>query len=151
MRVALPVPLDRLFDYRVLPSHEALVEPGSRVRVNFGGQPLIGVVVPSDWVTEEDAATANPNRSLADIESVIDEEPVVGSDMLELLRVPLATSIRRLGSRSPMRFLPAQHRDWPVPGLSQLAGREHSRRERSTNVPWVEPRARSSNDSPSSL
>ena len=87
MRVALPVPLDRLFDYRVLPSHEALVEPGSRVRVNFGGQPLIGVVVPSDWVTEEDTASAHPNRSLADIESVIDEEPVVGSDMLELLRV----------------------------------------------------------------
>ena len=87
MRVALPVPLDRLFDYRVLPSHEALVEPGSRVRVNFGGQPLIGVVVPSDWVTEEDATSANPNRSLADIEGVIDEEPVVGSDMLELLRV----------------------------------------------------------------
>ena len=55
--------------------------------MNFGGQPLIGVVVPSDWVTEEDATSANPNRSLADIEGVIDEEPVVGSDMLELLRV----------------------------------------------------------------
>ncbi|MCR9096566.1 MAG: primosomal protein N' [bacterium] len=85
VRVALPVPLDRLFDYRVPRAHARPVEPGTRVRVQFGGTPLVGLVVPGDWSTEEDEASAGGPRELAEIAGVVDEEPVVGLPMMKLL------------------------------------------------------------------
>lgn len=85
MRVALPVPLDRLFDYRVPKSHGLPVDPGCRVRVHFGGQPLIGLVVPSDWVTEEDEGSAAIPRDLATIAAVVDQEPAVSLPMMRLV------------------------------------------------------------------
>ncbi|MEE7547792.1 hypothetical protein HF319_12760, partial [Xanthomonas sp. Kuri4-1] len=45
LRVALPVPLPRLFDY-LPPPGAAPAEPvGCRVRVPFGSRELVGVVV----------------------------------------------------------------------------------------------------------
>ncbi len=85
VRVALPVPTDRLFDYRVPDTLEGDVEPGMRVRVDFGGQVLIGIVVPRDWQTDEDAARPGAPVTLAAIGERIDEEPVVGLAMLALL------------------------------------------------------------------
>ena len=85
VRVALPVPLDRLFDYRVPASHGLEVEPGTRVRVQFGGQQLIGLVVPGDWQTEEDEASAGAPRDLVSISAVVDQEPAVGVEMMRLL------------------------------------------------------------------
>ncbi len=106
VRVALPVPIDRLFDYllppSLLPSAERPLEAGeeddrsdasaacpvgTRVRVQFAGQPLIGLVVPGEWKTEEsDAAGSSPfDRELSAIEGVIDEEPVVAEAMMRVL------------------------------------------------------------------
>ncbi len=89
MRVALPVPIDRLFDYRV---PAALRGPGvdligARVRVQFAGQPLIGLVVPGDWTTEEDEGLPSEEfaRALSEIDAVVDEEPVVPEEMMRLL------------------------------------------------------------------
>jgi primosomal protein N' len=73
VRVALPVPTDRLFDYRVPDTLEGDVEPGMRVRVDFGGQVLIGIVVPRDWQTDEDAARPGAPVTLAAIGERIDE------------------------------------------------------------------------------
>ena len=85
VRVALPVPLDRLFDYRVPAKHGRPVEPGTRVRVQFAGTPLVGLVVPRDWTTEDDDASAGAPRELAEIAAVVDEEPVVALPMMRLL------------------------------------------------------------------
>lgn len=113
VRVALPVPIDRLFDYRVAPSATGgvarTVEVGTRVRVQFGGQTLIGLVVPGDWTTQGDqdvhrsdlreqarASTSTEGAPAPDvsagfagelsmIEAVVDEEPVVPEPMMRLL------------------------------------------------------------------
>jgi primosomal protein N' (replication factor Y) (superfamily II helicase) len=86
VRVALPVPIDQFFDYRIPESHEGQVEPGIRVRVRFAGQELIGLVVPSDLRADEDAALReNEHRELSQIETVIDEEPVVSESMMRIL------------------------------------------------------------------
>ena len=85
VRVALPLPIDRLFDYRLPASVDAPVEPGTRVRVDFAGQALIGIVVPRDWQTDDEGARDRAPDALAEIAGVIDEEPVVGLAMLRLL------------------------------------------------------------------
>ncbi len=85
VRVALPVPLDRLFDYRIPRSYGQPVEPGTRVRVQFAGTPLVGLVVPGDWTTEEDDAAIGAPRELAEIAGVVDQEPVVALPLMKLL------------------------------------------------------------------
>ena len=44
-RVALPVPIDELFDYAVPPALAAAAQPGCRVRVRLRRRPLVGVIV----------------------------------------------------------------------------------------------------------
>lgn len=43
--VALPVPVDRTFDYAVPPSLAAAVGPGRRAIVPFGARRVVGVVM----------------------------------------------------------------------------------------------------------
>jgi primosomal protein N' (replication factor Y) (superfamily II helicase) len=73
--VALPIPLPRTFAYR----SEHGLEPGTRVRVTFSGRKLVG------WVVGE---TALPRelKKIQDIDRVLDEEPSVPADVLELCR-----------------------------------------------------------------
>ena len=86
VRVALPVPIDRLFDYRVGPAHTGEIAPGSRVRVRFAGQELTGLVVPDDIADDLEAAEPERNdRELVEIQSVLDEEPVVEASILRIL------------------------------------------------------------------
>ena len=78
-RVALDVPLSRLFDYRV-PEGTAAPAPGVRVRVPFGRQRLIGVVI------EQAEASLLPEERLKPITAVLDTVPVLGAEVLELAR-----------------------------------------------------------------
>ena len=78
-RVALDVPLSRLFDYRV-PEGTAAPAPGTRVRVPFGRQRLIGVVV------EHAVDSAVPEARLKPIAAVLDTVPVLAAEVLELVR-----------------------------------------------------------------
>jgi primosomal protein N' (replication factor Y) (superfamily II helicase) len=73
--VALPIPLPRTFAYR----SEHGLEPGTRVRVTFSGRKLVG------WVVGE---TALPRelKKIQDIDRVLDQEPSVPADVLELCR-----------------------------------------------------------------
>ena len=81
-RVALDTPLKRLFDY--LPPESTLwgtpIEPGMRVRVPFGRQKLIGIVMEA-----ADSSDVPPER-LKSILEVLDPRPVLDASALALLR-----------------------------------------------------------------
>ncbi len=90
VQVALPVPIDSLFSYGVPESLARTCRPGCRVLVPFSGRRLCGVVVegPAEH-TGSDATDTEGLRELErlrDVESVVDDEPVLGPAMLELLR-----------------------------------------------------------------
>jgi primosomal protein N' (replication factor Y) len=77
LRVALDMPLRRLFDY--LPPATAVI-PGQRVRVPFGRQRLVGLVM-------EQAATSElPADRLKPVLAVLDSEPVLDRSAIELLK-----------------------------------------------------------------
>jgi primosomal protein N' (replication factor Y) (superfamily II helicase) len=78
-KVALPVPVDELFDYTIPQVRAASVRLGCRVRVRFGGRTLVGVVV-------ERADRAGYAGRLRAIEAVIDEAPVLSRELLGVLR-----------------------------------------------------------------
>ncbi|HEX7047448.1 MAG TPA: primosomal protein N' [Gammaproteobacteria bacterium] len=81
LRVALPSPLYRTFDY--LPPAGVSIEqilPGARVRVPFGRQSMIGVV------TENRTHTDAPAAKLRAAYELLDAEPLVGEELLYLAR-----------------------------------------------------------------
>ncbi len=80
LRVALDVPLRRLFDYLPPSTGAALIEPGIRVRVPFGSQKLVGFVVELAESSELPAAKLKP--ALA----VLDSAPLLDKAALELLK-----------------------------------------------------------------
>jgi primosomal protein N' (replication factor Y) len=78
-RVALDVPLRRLFDYRV-PEGTAAPLPGARVRVPFGRRSLIGLVV------EHATDSPLPEARLKPLSAVLDAVPVLNGPLLDLVR-----------------------------------------------------------------
>ncbi len=88
-RVALDVPLPRLFDYA---SPDGLdVSPGSRVVVSFGKRRLVGVVV-----EPADASDIDPEK-IKSVERVLDDAPVLPDDWIALMRFLSAYYQRPLG------------------------------------------------------
>ncbi len=77
LRVALPVPLPRLFDYR--PPLDGAVEVGCRVRVPFGHRSLVGVVAE---IGAPDPAFAADLRSA---DAVLDARPLLHGELLASL------------------------------------------------------------------
>jgi primosomal protein N' (replication factor Y) len=78
VRVAVPTPLYRLFDYRS-PADGDSPPPGSRVLVPFGRRRLVGLVVATDREAHVDA------DRLRTIEAVLDRG-LVDAELLDLLR-----------------------------------------------------------------
>jgi primosomal protein N' (replication factor Y) (superfamily II helicase) len=77
LRVALDTPLRRLFDY--LPPRDApLPEVGARVRVPFGRQRLVGVVI------AHAASSDLPREKLKAVFEALDDQPVLDPRVLEL-------------------------------------------------------------------
>src|SRR4030042_5132749 len=91
-RVALPVPVDRLFDYARPPDQAAKVGIGQRVRVPFEKRTLTGVIV---------ELAAEPSRDargrLRSLERVIDSEPVVSPSLVTILREEAAAVLSSVG------------------------------------------------------
>jgi len=77
-RVAVALPVDRAFHYRVPPALLAEVAVGSRVRVRVGGRPVCGTVVALD-------AVADVARVL-DVEGSFPSEARVTPELIELCR-----------------------------------------------------------------
>ena len=75
LEVALPVPIPRPFTYR----STVPLTPGTRVHVRFGGRKLTGFVLGP-------ASDSRELKNLRDIESILDREPSVPADVLELCR-----------------------------------------------------------------
>ena len=82
LRIAVPSPLRRAFDY--LPAEDprapALPLPGTRVRVPFGRGSRVGVVL------EQVDHTDVPRQRLKPITSAIDETPILDTHTLSFLR-----------------------------------------------------------------
>ena len=78
-RIALDVPLRRLFDYQV-PAGTPAPLPGCRVRVPFGRRSLIGVVV------ENARESTVPEAKLKPIGALLDTVPVLDAQVLALVR-----------------------------------------------------------------
>jgi primosomal protein N' (replication factor Y) len=102
--VALPVPLPLPLVYAVPPGCRAAAVPGVRVRVPMGKRRLIGIVVGR----QEEAPAGIAVRWL---EAVLDREPVLGADLLELARFTADYYLAPLGEvlRS---MLPADLEPW---------------------------------------
>jgi primosomal protein N' (replication factor Y) (superfamily II helicase) len=78
IRVAVPRPLHRLFDY-TLPSGMSAPAPGCRVRVPFGRAQLTGICI-------ETHPSAGSGRALKPVHAVLDATPVLDGGLLGLLR-----------------------------------------------------------------
>ncbi len=76
LRVALPVPLNSLFDYRV----DSAVAPGCRVLVPFGRRQVVGIAV------EQAAVSDVGDDRLKAVECVLDEAPLLTSELMATLR-----------------------------------------------------------------
>ncbi|RFF31095.1 primosomal protein N' [Wenzhouxiangella sediminis] len=76
-RVAVPVPLPRLFDYLPVPDQQ-LPPPGSRVLVPFGRRRLVGLVI------EHGEPEGQAPKGLRPIERVLDEA-LIDTELLELI------------------------------------------------------------------
>lgn len=78
LRVAVPSPLRRLFDYLLPVNHDPKnVKVGMRVLVSFGRREVIGVIL--DIVTESQFELAKTKPALA----ILDTEPQLSSSMLD--------------------------------------------------------------------
>ena len=88
-KVALDVPLARLFDYAV--PEGMSVAPGARVMVPFGARQKLGIVVHTDQPSELPAARM---KTLA---AVRDDAPPLPADWLELMRFLSSYYQRPLG------------------------------------------------------
>ena len=101
MRVALDVPLARLFDYAVPETLSA--QPGDRVVVPFGARQQLGVVI------ESDAASTVPESRMKPLAAVRDEAPRLTSEWLELMRF-LSTYYHRPLGETVIASLPPRLR-----------------------------------------
>lgn len=82
LRVALPTPLRRLFDYRAPGTGSAgpeVIEPGMRVWVPFGRRRLLGVVM------ERASRSELPEEKLRPVLERLDSRPIFDHAMLALL------------------------------------------------------------------
>ncbi|MBI3549857.1 MAG: primosomal protein N' [Elusimicrobia bacterium] len=76
--VAQPVPLRKTFDYEIREPLRAAARPGVRVRAPFGPRRLTGVLM--------SVREGTPTRPLKPIDAVLDPEPLLTEDQLDLAR-----------------------------------------------------------------
>jgi primosomal protein N' (replication factor Y) len=88
--VAVPVPVAGPLTYAVPDGLTAWLRPGQRVRVRVGARRLVGVVW-SDSTADPDARAYRP------VEALLDREPLLPADLLELARFAAEYYLAPLG------------------------------------------------------
>ncbi|MCB0727473.1 MAG: primosomal protein N' [Ignavibacteriae bacterium] len=78
VNVALNLPIDSLFTYKIPPHLADTAEPGKRVLVNFGKKVLTGVIVEKIDSTEL--------KKIRQIRSVVDQSIVISDEMIRFCR-----------------------------------------------------------------
>jgi primosomal protein N' (replication factor Y) (superfamily II helicase) len=81
VQIAVPVPLHRIFSYRLADGQ--VVQPGVRVEIPFGPRKLVGMVLSE--ATDEPVGDV-PVKKLKSVLHVLDETPVLPPDVLSLSR-----------------------------------------------------------------
>jgi primosomal protein N' (replication factor Y) len=114
LRVALPVPLPRLFDYR--PPATGQGEVGCRVRVPFGSRSLIGMI------TGIGPAEPGP-AELRTAEAVLDPQPLLHGELLASLRWLARYTHAPLGEVLATALPSALRRGEPLPDTRAWAWR----------------------------
>jgi primosomal protein N' (replication factor Y) len=80
LRIAVPSPLHRIFDYLPPPGCDsAALRPGVRVQVPFGRRRAVGFLLGIGDRTELDPAALRPAQA------ILDAEPVLSAELIELL------------------------------------------------------------------
>lgn len=92
VKVAVPCPLYKTFDYRLNAQHNSKeIHAGMRVRVTFGRQKLIGIIL------EEVSSSDVPSNKLKSVSAVLDEKSLLSADLLKLLLWAASYYIHPLG------------------------------------------------------
>lgn len=76
--VALNVPIDSLFTYRIPEHFTSQIQPGVRVIVNFGNKILTGVVI--------ELSDKEPIRKVKDIRDVLDDKPILAEETISFCK-----------------------------------------------------------------
>jgi len=138
LRLALPVPLNTLFDYRV--DTGVAVAPGCRVLVPFGRRALVGLAVEQVAASDLDDARVKP------IERVLDAQPLVSAELLATLRWAARYYQHPLGEvlHAALPVALRSTREPPPAGIDALqlttagrAARDDPRRRRGTRIDAV--------------
>lgn len=79
VKVAVPCPLYGTFDYRLPALNRQKIQPGMRVRISFGRQKLIGIII------EEVQNSDVPPEKLKSISALLDDSTLLPKDILDLL------------------------------------------------------------------
>ena len=114
LRVALPVPLPRLFDYR--PPADGPGDVGCRVRVPFGSRSLVGVIA--------QIGPADPGLAeLREAEALLDPQPLLQGELLASLRWLARYTHAPLGEVLATALPSALRRGEPLPETHAWAWR----------------------------
>ena len=76
--VALGLPINKAFSYRIPRSLQQDAEIGKRVRISFGKRNLIGYII---GLSEESAV-----KRVKPIQEIIDAEAIISAEMLKLTK-----------------------------------------------------------------
>ena len=82
--VAVPVHLNKTFVYRIPTAMQTAVQVGSRVMIQFGVKPTTGYIV--GLATELRAGTSLVESEIKDIQELLDSEPPLTAEVLEITR-----------------------------------------------------------------
>jgi primosomal protein N' (replication factor Y) (superfamily II helicase) len=88
LEVAVPAPVHQTYTY----SHDCEVAVGMRVSVAFGGRKVIGVVLACN-----DAISTDKSLEIKEINSVVDQAPMVSPNLIELAKWVSAYYIAPIG------------------------------------------------------
>jgi primosomal protein N' (replication factor Y) len=84
VEAALPLPLRKLFTYRLPEGLKDVAAPGARISVPFGRQKLVGYI--AGFLNGIELASGLHDSDIKDIDELLDEDPLVSEEILGLTK-----------------------------------------------------------------